>query len=37
MPKRRAELLILAIIFLAIGVALMAFIVPILKALGWTS
>jgi hypothetical protein len=37
MPKRRSELLILAIIFLAIGFALMVFIGSILKTLGWPS
>lgn len=37
MPERRSELLILAIIFLAIGFALMAFIGSILKTLGWPS
>jgi hypothetical protein len=37
MPKRRSEFLILAIIVVAIGFALMAFIGPMLKALGWPS
>jgi hypothetical protein len=37
MGKRRAEFVVLAVIFLAIGVALMAFIGPILRSLGWPS
>lgn len=37
MPNRFPEIILLALIFLAVGVALMLFIGPILRMLGWPS
>ncbi len=37
MLKRPREIILIALIFLAVGVALMLFIGPILRMLGWPS
>jgi type IV secretory pathway VirB3-like protein len=37
MPKRSLEIVLLALIFLAVGIVLMLFVGPFLWMLGWPS